>query len=209
MLLEGSREDQMSTTLLLLANGFETYEASVFIDVLGWNRVDGDGTTDVVTCAIHKHIRSTFNLAVTVDVTIDEINSDDYDALAIPGGFEEYGFYHDAYDERFLDIIRQFHKQGKIIASICVAALPLGKSGILKNRNATTYNKNNRIRQKTLEAFGVHVINEPIVIDQNIITSWNPSTAMDVAFELLKRLTSEEQANAIKDIMGYSCTEVR
>ncbi len=196
----------MSKTLLLLADGFETYEASVFIDVLGWNRVDGDGTTELVTCALRKQIQSTFHVIVNVDVTVDEIHIDDYDALAIPGGFEEYGFYHDAYDERFLDVIREFHARNKIIASICVAALPLGKSGILKGRNATTYNKKKRIRQKTLETFGVNVINEPIVCDHHIITSWNPSTAMDVAFELLKRLTSDEQADYIKDIMGYECT---
>ncbi len=193
----------MSKTLLLLANGFETFEASVFIDVLGWNLVDGDGTTELVTCAIQKHIQSTFNMKVTVDLTIDETHIDDYDALAIPGGFEEYGFYDDAYDERFLNVIRKFHEQGKIIASICVAALPLGKSGILEGKQATTYNKNGRIRQKTLETFGVHVINEPVVIDRNVITCWNPSTAMDVAFELLKRLTSEEKARHIQDIMGY------
>jgi protein deglycase len=47
----------MSKTLLLLADGFETYEASVFIDVLGWNLADGDGTTELVTCAIRKNIR--------------------------------------------------------------------------------------------------------------------------------------------------------
>ena len=39
--------------LLLLANGFEAYEASVFTDVLGWNRLEGDGTTEVVTCGLH------------------------------------------------------------------------------------------------------------------------------------------------------------
>ena len=42
----------MKKVLLLLANGFKTYEASVFIDVLGWNLVDGDGTTEVITCGI-------------------------------------------------------------------------------------------------------------------------------------------------------------
>lgn len=193
----------MSNTLLLLANGFETYEASVFIDVLGWNLADGDGTTKLVTCALHKQIKSTFNLSVTVDMTVDEITYDDYDALAIPGGFEKYGFYNDAYDERFLNVIRKFHTQDKIIASICVGALPIGKSRILKDRQATTYNKKNGIRQQALETFGVNVVNKPIVMDQNIITSWNPSTAIDVAFELLRRLTSQEQADYIKDMMGF------
>lgn len=193
----------MSKTLLLLADGFETYEASVFIDVLGWNRMEGDRTTELVTCALRKNIRSTFHLSVAVDLTVDEINYDDYDALAIPGGFEAFGFYHDAYDKRFLEVIRKFDDQGKTIASICVGALPLGKSGILKNRPATTYNKKDGVRQKALEAFGARVIDQPVVMDRNIITSWNPSTAMDVALELLKRLTSEEKANYIKEIMGF------
>jgi 4-methyl-5(b-hydroxyethyl)-thiazole monophosphate biosynthesis len=196
-------DPRMSKTLLLLANGFETYEASVFIDVLGWNLIDGDGTTELITCALRKNIKSTFNLSVNVDITIEDIDVNEYDAIAIPGGFEEYGFYDDAYDERFLDVIREFHKYEKIIASICVAALSIGKSGILQNKNATTYNKKNKIRQKALEAFGVNVLNQPVVIDQNIITSWNPSTAMDVAFELLKRLTSEKQTRYIQEIMGY------
>lgn len=32
----------MKKVLLLLAKGFESFEASVFIDVIGWNLVDGD-----------------------------------------------------------------------------------------------------------------------------------------------------------------------
>ncbi len=31
----------MKKTLLLLANGYETYEASVFIDVIGWMKSMG------------------------------------------------------------------------------------------------------------------------------------------------------------------------
>ena len=65
------------------------------------------------------------------------IDVDQYDALAIPGGFEEYGFYKEAYHEKTLNLIRSFHSQHKPIASVCVAAFPLAKSAILKNRKAT------------------------------------------------------------------------
>ena len=41
------------------------------------------------------------------------------------------------------------------------------------------------------------------VIDNNIITCWNPSTAIDVAFKLLELLTSQEKSNHIKGIMGF------
>lgn len=193
----------MKKVLLLLANGFEIYEASVFIDVIGWNLVDGDGTTELFTCGITKEVKSTFNQRLIVDYTIDEISPDDFDALAIPGGFVEYDFYKDAYSEPFLNLIQSFHSKNKIIASVCVGSLPLGKSGILTDKPATTYNKKNGVRQDTLRGYGAKVINQPIVVCDNIITSWNPSTAMGVAFKLLELLTSKEKANYIKDIMGF------
>lgn len=66
-----------------------------------------------------------------VDRLIEEISVDEYDAIAIPGGDYLYGFFEEAYDERFLQLICEFDKQRKIIASICVAALPIGKAGVL------------------------------------------------------------------------------
>jgi len=56
---------------------------------------------------------------------------------------------------------------------------------------------------KKLKEFRVNVVNEPIVVDGNIITSYCPETAPDVAFELLKMLTSEEEMAVIKNTMGF------
>lgn len=196
----------MKKILLLLANGFETFEASVFIDVIGWNLEYGDKSTKLYTCGVTDRINSTFNQKFIPDYIAENINVEDFDALAIPGGFETFGFYEDAYADVFLNIIREFHRKGKIIASICVAAFPLAKSGILKGKNATTYNLKNGERQKQLKELGVNVLNQAIVEDSNIITSWNPSTAMDVAFILLERLTDRKNTEKIKWMMGYCST---
>jgi 4-methyl-5(b-hydroxyethyl)-thiazole monophosphate biosynthesis len=190
-------------TLIFLAKGFETMEFSVFVDVMGWARNDYGYDVPVVTCGFQKQVISTFNIPVMVDKTIDEINVDEYDALAIPGGFEEFGFYEEAYNERFLNLIREFNSKGKIIATICVGALPVGKSGILRNRKATTYHLRDAYRQKQLKEFDVNVVNEPIVVDKNIITSYCPETASGVAFRLLEMLTSEEQMEVVKAAMGF------
>jgi Putative intracellular protease/amidase len=189
--------------LLLLAKGFETMEFSVFVDVMGWARNDYGYDVAVVTCGFQRQVVSSFNVPVSVDRTIDEINPDDFDALAIPGGFEEYGFYEEAFDEKFLEVIRSFEKSGKIIASVCVAALALGKSGILENRKATTYHLGNGRRQKQLSAFCKNVINEPIVTDRNVITSYCPETAPHVAFKLLELLASKEKMEVVKKAMGF------
>lgn len=190
--------------LLFLAKGFETMEFSVFVDIFGWARNDYGYPIDVETVGFSKTVNSTFNIPIIVDKTIDEIDINDYDALVIPGGFEEFGFYDEAYNEEFLSLIRKFDEQNKIIATICVGALPLGKSGILKNRNATTYHLKDGYRQKELQKFGVNVINQPIVIDDNVITSYCPQTAPEVAFTLLAKLTSKEKMNIVKKAMGYS-----
>ncbi|EGT4530026.1 DJ-1 family protein [Clostridioides difficile] len=189
--------------LVFLAKGFETMEFSVFVDVMGWARNDYGHDIDVVTCGFKKQVMSTFNIQVLVDKTIEEVCVDDYDALAIPGGFEEFGFYDEAYDSSFLNLIREFNSKEKIIASICVAALPVGKSGVLKNRKATTYHFKNGKRQRQLSEFDVNVVNEPIVVDKNIITSYCPETAPHVAFKLLEMLTSKEQMDEVKLAMGF------
>ncbi|MGG4398329.1 DJ-1/PfpI family protein [Paenibacillus thiaminolyticus] len=194
----------MKKVLLLLANGFEAVEASVFTDVIGWNELSGDGSTKLITVGTRDNLKCTFNFTVIPEMTLDEVDVDDFDALAIPGGFEEAGFFQDAYSEEFLTIIRKFDQAKKIIVPICVASLLVGKSGVLEGRKATSYNLNDGIKQKELATYGVHVVNQPIVIDENIITSYNPSTAFDVAFTLLELLTSEENCNDVKKLMGFN-----
>ena len=190
--------------LLFCNKGFETMEFSPFVDVMGWARNDYHYDIEVITCGFTKNVTSTFGITIVVDKVISEVNVDDYDALAIPGGFEEFGFYEEAYDERFLTLIREFDKKGKYIASICVGALPIGASGILKGRRATTYHLSDGYRQKQLEEFGVNVVqNQRIVIDNNVITSFCPETAADVAFQLLSWLVGEEKAFVVSEAMGY------
>ena len=92
----------MKKVLLLLANGFEASEASVFTDVIGWNNLEGDKTTDLITVGMRDKLKCTWNFTVIPEMHISEVNIDDFDALAIPGGFEEAGFYEDAFSDEFL-----------------------------------------------------------------------------------------------------------
>ena len=189
--------------LLFLAQGFEAYEASVFTDVFGWSRDAGLEPVDLITTGLRSEVKCYWNLIVKPELDFSEINIEDYDALAIPGGAGEAGFYEDAYDERFLNLIREFNRRGKLIASICVAALPIAKSGVLNQRNATTWDLNNGVRRKQLADFCVKVQDEQLVVDNNIITSTGPATSLDVAFKLLEMLTSIENVNEVKTNMRF------
>lgn len=195
----------MKKILLLLADGFEMYEASVFIDIIGWNKIHGNGLTELFSCGMRKHVKTSFNQELIVDYLLTQINIHEFEALAVPGGFEEYGFYNDAFDPSFSRIIRSFHEQKKAIVSICTGSLALVKSGILKNRNATTYQHSYK-RADQLVKMGAKFVNQPIVCDKNIITSWDPSTAVEVGFRLLERLTSVENSDCIRTLMGFKKT---
>ncbi|MFJ7922049.1 DJ-1/PfpI family protein [Lysinibacillus fusiformis] len=193
----------MKKIMLLLANGFEAVEASVFTDVLGWNKWEGDGSTEVVTVGLHTQLQCTWNFKVAPEKLLHNIDLAEFDALAIPGGFEEAGFYEDAFSEEFQTVVRHFHEQQKPIATICVASLILGHSDILRNRQATTYNHPTSKRLAQLEGYGAIIVNERIVQTDHIITSSNPGTAFDVAFRLLETLTSTTNTARVKDLMGF------
>ena len=190
--------------LLFCPKGFEMMEFSVFIDVMGWARNDFNHPIEVHTCGFSKTVYSTFSVPVIMDKVIDDILADEYDALAIPGGFESFGFYEEAYDKRFLELIREFDRMNKPIASVCVGAMPIAKSGILSGRNATTYHLDGGIWQKRLFEFNVNVVDKRIATDGNVITSYCPETVPYVAFELLKMLIGEKDTIRVRIAMGYN-----
>ena len=99
-------------------------------------------------------------------------------------------------------MIRDFARSGKPVAAVCVASLCLGMSGVLKGRSATTYHLEEH-KKKQLAATGAVVQDKRIVRDGNFITSTSPGTAIDVAFLLLEILTSRENADHIRELMGF------
>lgn len=189
--------------LLFCARGFEMMEFAPFIDVFGWAQNDYGYDVQVETCGFQRQIASAFGVPVVMDKLLDEVRPADYQALALPGGFEEFGFYEEAYDAEFLELIREFARQGKPVAAVCVGALPLGKSGILTGRKATTYHLRGGHRQEQLARFGAQVVNERVVTDGSLITSYCPETAADVAFALLEALLGREKAAVVRRDMGY------
>ncbi len=98
----------MKRVLLLLCKGVEIYEAGAFHDVLGWSGAESGEEVKVVTAGLKTEVVGTFGIRLTPDKLLSEIRAEDFDALAIPGGFEVYGFYEEAYSAPVADLIRRF-----------------------------------------------------------------------------------------------------
>lgn len=194
----------MKRVLLILPNAFELLEAATFIDVLGWANHYGEVPIETVTAGLRAELSGTFGgLRMQADQLLGDLVSRDFDALALPGGFEAFGFFEEAYDDLVLQMLRDFDESGKLVASICVGALPLGKSGILKGKKAVTYHRMGETRREQLAEFGAEVVDAEVVCDGNKITSTSPASAIEVALELLAQLTTKKNAEKIRYLMGF------
>ncbi|MGQ9599783.1 MAG: DJ-1/PfpI family protein [Anaerolineae bacterium] len=72
----------------------------------------------------------------TLNATFDEIETEDYDALVIPGGrAPEYI----RLNERVLEMVRHFAKKKKPIAAICHGAQVLAAAGVLEGKECSAY----------------------------------------------------------------------
>jgi len=71
-----------------------------------------------------------------LNATFDDVNPASYDALVVPGGrAPEYL----RLNQRVLDIVRHFDREGKPIAALCHGPQLLAAAGVLKGRKLNCY----------------------------------------------------------------------
>lgn len=177
----------MKKVLLMLANGFEEVEALSVVDYLR--------RTNIVcnTCSIVKEelVKGAHEIVVKADVILDEIiDIDNYDGIILPGGLPGSTNLRD--DERVIDLVKEFNKNGKLVAAICAAPIVLEKAGIIDGKNVTSY--------PGLEGDlkGAIYSEDLVVEDGNIITGRGPAVAVYFALKIIEYLTGKETAIALK-----------
>ncbi len=106
--------------------------------------------------------------SIKVDVTIDEANADDFDALELPGGLINPDKLRT--NEKVLTFVKAFFESGKPVAAICHAPWILINAEVVKGKELTSYHT---IR-KDLENAGAKWIDKEVVVDSGLVTSRNP-----------------------------------
>ncbi len=110
---------------------------------------------------------------IKFDRTADQINVSDYDAVFIPGG--AWNPDNLRFDKDVIRFIQDFNKSGKLVAAICHAPVVLASADILKGRKLTGYWN----IQVDLKNAGGTVLDQPVVVDGNLITSRHPIDVAD------------------------------
>jgi 4-methyl-5(b-hydroxyethyl)-thiazole monophosphate biosynthesis len=196
--------DDTTNVLLFLAQGFEDLEAIAVLDVFAWTRYrEHIPKAAVTTSGFQEIVTSRCGLPFKSDILFQDINPADYQALVLPGGFHSQGF-DEAYDTRIHKLARRVHHNGGYIATMCVGILPIADAGLLKGKKATTYpfslHHDNIGR---LKANGAIVVDEPVVLDDRIISCGGPGSALEVAFLLMECLMGPESTREIRKFMMY------
>lgn len=194
----------MKKVLLFLSQGFEEMEAAAFIDVLGWTHTtDGVTPVETVVAGLRSEIKATHSLIVHPQNLLKDLDLNQFDALAFPGGYHDRGFT-EAYKPIVLDAIRSIHAHAGIIATICVAALPIAAAGLLVGKEAITYPLDEGRHIRYLVEHGAKIVPEKIVVSNRIITGSGPGSAFEVAFQLLEMLNGPEDVEKVKRAMCFT-----
>ncbi|SKA75894.1 protease I [Prosthecobacter debontii] len=110
---------------------------------------------------------------IKVDRRANEIKVDEYDAVFIPGG--AWNPDNLRYDKDVIQFLKDFSRSGKLIAAICHGPVVLASADLLKGKKLTGYWN----IQVDLTNAGGTVLEEPVVVDGNIVTSRHPIDVAD------------------------------
>jgi protease I len=152
---------------ILTENGFEEIELTSPMKALQ----EAGATVEIVSpqprkvkAWNHDH----WSIELPVDVQLNDANVDNYDALVIPGGVlnpDQMRVNPDC-----VDFAQQFLEEQKPVAAICHGPQLLIETGMLRDRNMTSYPS----VRTDLENAGVHWSDVEVVTDRGLTTSRSP-----------------------------------
>lgn len=175
--------------ICLLTSGFEDSEFRVPYDRLR----QAGFAVDIVSTRAGEELRGYKGKeTVRADRGIDEVRSDDYSAMLIPGGLSPD---HLRADERFVELVKAFDRTGKPVAAVCHGPQLLITAGLVKGRTLTAW----KTVQEDLRQIGAHVRDEAVVVDRNWITSRKPEDLDAFSTALLATLKGNAPAQGLED----------
>ena len=188
---------QDAKILIVATDGFEEWELFGPKQIL-----ENAGATVKLASLDTKPIQATVHddpgKTIRPDMTIDEANSSDFDALVLPGGVRNPDQLRT--HTNVIELIRDFADQGKPVAAICHGPWLLVETDLIRGRTVTGWPS---IRTDLRNA-GARVVDEAAAVDGNIITARKPDDVDAFTNALVALLdreggsTARERADALQ-----------
>jgi protease I len=131
-------------------------------------RLEEEGARTVVAGTGEKNYQGKRGYPITVDTSVDQISSADFDGLVIPGGYAPDIMRR---SQKLLQLTREIYQAGKPVAFICHAGWVPISAGIVKGKRGTSVGA---IKDDLVNA-GLLWEDSPVVVDGNLISSRTPA----------------------------------
>jgi protease I len=154
--------------LILTADKFEDTEL-----IVPYFRLLEAGARVDIAAPSTQPIGGEHGYVLAPDVTIDEVDSDRYDLLIVPGGFPDGAPATVRDIPKAQAIARSFLERGKPVAAICHGPWLLASAGAIRGRRLTSF-WHDGVPEDIRAAGGVWQ-DADVVVDGNLVTSrWPP-----------------------------------
>lgn len=174
----------MSLVYVFCADGFEEVEGLTAVDLL--RRAEFEVKT--VSIMGRKKVTGSHQITIETDMLFEDLR-EDADLLVLPGGLPgtDYLREHDGLAE----LLKKQYQKGRWIAAICAAPSVFAGLGFLKNRRATSYP--GCVDSSQCGSY----VEEPVVVDDHVVTSRGVGTAIPFALRLIEELKGKEKGDQI------------
>lgn len=170
---------------VFLADGFEIIEALAPVDMLRRAKID------VKTVGVSSEIvTSSCGVGVKCDMTIDEFDFYDVEAVVLPGGMP--GTLNLENSSAVQKVIDNANNTNAFICAICAAPSILGHKGLLSGKKAVCFPG----FENSLE--GSESCCEYVVTDGKFITAKGAGVCIDFGLEIVKQLRGGELSDEIR-----------
>ena len=174
----------MTRVLIMAADGFEQSEL-----IEPRDRLEQADIATTIASIEEGEIRGwqdkDWGESVAVDITLDEVAVEDYDALLLPGGQMNPDILR--MNNKAIGLVKGFADAGKPIAAICHAPWLLVEADIISGKTVTGWPS---IRTDLKNA-GANVVDSEVATDGNIITSRKPDDIPAFTDTLIGRIKPE------------------
>ena len=168
-----------SKALVLTADKFEDME--VFVPIF---RLQEEGWVVDVAAPTTDEINGENGYSLKPDLTINEVNPDDYNLLIIPGGFPDGAPATVRKIKKALEITQSFFEKNKPVASICHGPWTLASADVIKGKHLTSY-WHDGVPEDIKKAGGIWE-DKDVVVDGNLVTSRWPFDLAAFNREMMK-----------------------
>ncbi len=169
----------MKKILILLENGVEDSEF-----IYPYYRFQEEGyKIDIVAPKAKREYIGKRGGTFMSEVSPNEVDLDDYDAVIIPGGQAPDRM---RIQPDMVELVKAANRKGKVIAAVCHGPQMLIEADIVRGKTVTSWPS---VRTDLRNA-GANVVDEASVVDGKIVTSRSPDDLPDFCRATIKLLAS-------------------